>query len=89
MAAPHFDAQLSPGPHSFHGFHGSPDLGLVQGGHKLVHNLNEVLEGLGLDSPNLSQADIPQVEVTWSFFRAPGRLRDPRVARDDPEPNRT
>ena len=63
--------------------------GPVQGGHKLVHNLNEVLEGLGLDSPDLSQADIPQVEVTWSFFRAPGRLRDPRVARDDPEPNRT
>ena len=52
MAAPHFDAYLSPEPHGSHGSHGSPDLSLVQGGHKGVHNLHEVLEGLGLDSPD-------------------------------------
>ena len=49
MAASHFDAYLSPEPHSSHS---SPDLSLVQGGHKGVHNLHEVLEGLGLDSPD-------------------------------------
>ena len=49
MAAPHFDAYLSPEPH---GSHGSPELSLVQGGHKGIHNLHEVLEGLGLDSPD-------------------------------------
>ena len=43
MAVPHFDAYLSPEPH---GSHGSPDLTLVQGGHKGVHNLHGVLEGL-------------------------------------------
>ena len=43
------DAYLSPEPHSSHG---SPDLSLVQGGHKGVHTLHEVLEGLGLDSPD-------------------------------------
>ena len=42
MAAPHFDAYLSPEPY---GSHSSPDLSLVQGGHKGV-------EGLGLDSPD-------------------------------------
>ena len=52
LAAPHFDAYLSPEPHNSHGSHGSPDLSLVQGGHKGVHNLHEVLEGLGLDSPD-------------------------------------
>ena len=61
MVAPHFDAQLSPGPHISHG---SPHLSLVQGGHKGVHNLYEVLEGPGLDSTDLSLADTPQVEVT-------------------------
>ena len=49
MAAPHFDAYLSPEPH---GFHGSPDLSLVQGGHKGVHKLHKVLKGLGLASPD-------------------------------------
>ena len=52
MAAPHFDAYLSPEPHGSHGSHYSLDLSLVQGGHKGVHNLHEVLEGLGLDSPD-------------------------------------
>ena len=49
MAASHFDAYLSPEPHSSHG---SPDLSLVQGAHKVGYNLHEVLEGLGLDSPD-------------------------------------
>ena len=44
----------------------------VQGGHKLVYNLYEVLEGLGLDCPDLSLADTLQVEVTRSFIRALG-----------------
>ena len=52
LAAPHSDAYLSPEPHNSHGSHGSPDLSLVQGGHKGVHTLHEVLEGLGLDSPD-------------------------------------
>ena len=86
MAAPHFDAYLSPEPHSSHG---SPDLSLVQGGHKGVHNLYEVLEGPGLDSPDLSLADTPQAKVTQSFVRAPGRPKDLCVARDDPVPDRS
>ena len=40
MAAAHFDAQLSPGPHVSLG---SPELSLVQGAHKVGHNLYEVL----------------------------------------------
>ena len=48
MAAVHFDAQLSPGPDVSHG---SPDLGIVDGGHKVTNNLLELLEGLGLDPP--------------------------------------
>ena len=84
--APHFDAQLSPG---LHVSHSSPDLSLVQGGHKGVHNLYEVLEGPGLDSPDLSLADTPQVEVTRCFVRALGRPRDLRVVRDDPVPARS
>ena len=86
MAAPHFDAYLSPEPH---GSHGSPDLSLVQGEHKGVHNLYEVLEGPGLDSPDLSLADTPQLEVTQSFVTALGRPRDLRVVRDDPVPARS
>ena len=85
MAAPHFDAQLSPGPHTSHG---SPHLSFVQGGHKGVHNLYEVLEGPRLDSPDLSLADTPQVEVTRSFVRSPGRPRDLRIVRDDQGPDR-
>mgnify|MGYP001223952761 CR=1 FL=1 len=73
MATPHFDAQLSPGPHVSHG---SPQLSLV-------------LEGPGLDSPDLSLTDAPQVEVTWSFVRALGPPRDLRVVRDDPVPSRS
>ena len=53
------------------------------------HNLYEVLKGLGLDSPDLSLADTPQVEVTQSFVRALGRPRDLRVVRDDPVPARS
>ena len=86
MAAPHFDAQLNPGPHVSQG---SPDLSLVQGCHKGVHNLYAVLEGRGPDSPDLSLADTPQVEVTQSFVRALGRPRDLRVVRDDPVPARS
>ena len=52
MAGLHFDAYLSPEPHGSHGSHCSPDLSLVQGGHKDVHNLHEVLKGLGIDSPD-------------------------------------
>ena len=73
MAAPHFDAQLS----------------FVQGGTKGVHNLYEVLKGPGLDSPYLSLADTPQVQVIWSFVRALGQPRDLRVVRDDPVPARS
>ena len=65
------------------------DLSLIQGGHKLVHNLHEVLEGLGLDSPDLSLADTPQVEVTQSFVRARGWQTDLRIARDDPVNDRS
>ena len=61
---------MCPGPHFSNG---SPDLSLVQGAHKVVHNLHEVLEGLGLDSPDLCLADTPK-----SFFRAPGRRGDLR-----------
>ena len=81
MASPHFDAQLSPGPHVSN-ISGS----LVQGAHKVGHNLHEVLDGLGLDSPDLGLAGSLQVEVTGGFVRAPHRPRDLRVARDDPVP---
>ena len=81
MAAPLFDAQISP--------HGTPNLSLVQDGHKLIHNPHEVLEGLELDSPDLSLADTPQVEVTQSFDRDLGWPRDLRGARDDPVPDRS
>ena len=50
MATPHFDAQLIPGPHVSHG---SPVLSLIQGAHQVGHNLHEVIEDLGLDSPDL------------------------------------
>ena len=40
MATPHFDEQLSPEPHV------SPDFSLVEGAHKVGHNLHEVCEGL-------------------------------------------
>mgnify|MGYP001399992010 CR=1 FL=1 len=72
MAAPHFEAQLSPRPHISH-----------------ISHLYEVLKGLGLDSPDLSLADTPQVEVTQSFVRALVRPRDLRVVRDDPVPARS
>ena len=46
----------------------------------LVGGGGEVVEGLGLDSPNLSLAYGPQPEVTRSLVRAPGWPRDVRVA---------
>ena len=79
MAAVHFDAQLSPGPDVSHG---SPDLGIIDGGHKVTNNLLELLEGLGLDFPDLILTDTPQVEVTGGFVGAPCWLRDLRIARD-------
>ena len=65
MAVPHFDAQLSPGPHISHN---SPDLNLVHGDHTVGHNLHEVIKGLGLDSPDLCLTDNPQAVVTRSFI---------------------
>ena len=56
---------------------------------KVTHNLHEVVEGLGLDSPNLSLAYGPQPEVTRSLVRAPGRARDLCVVRDDLVPDRS
>ena len=66
MAVPHFDAQLSPGPHISHN---SPDLNLVHGDHTVGHNLHEVLKGLGLDSPDLCLTDTP----TGSTYTEPRR----------------
>ena len=79
MAAVHIDAQLSPGPDVSHG---SPDLGIVDGGHKATNNLLELLEGLGLNFPDLILTDTPQLEVTGGFVRAPRWPRDLRIARD-------
>ena len=53
MAAPHFEAELRPGPHVSHG---SPDLLRVQGGYKVAHHLLELLQSLGLDPPDLCLA---------------------------------
>ena len=86
IAAPHFDAQLSPGPHISHG---SPDLSLVQGAHKVSHNLHKVFEILGLDSPDLCLTDTPQAVLTRSLISATGSQTDLCVARDNPVPERS
>ena len=86
MAAPHFDAQLSPGPHVSDGF---PDLSLVQGAHIASHNLHEVLKAFGLDSPDLSLADSPQAVLTRSLVGATGLQTDFCVARDNPVSDRS
>ena len=80
MTAPHFDAKLSSVPHVSHS---SSHLGLVQGTKKVAHNLQEVLVGLLLDSPDLCLADTAQKKATWSFVGIPSRQRNLCVARDD------
>ena len=86
MAAVHFDAQFSPWPVTSRG---SPHLRLVQGAQKDAHNLQEVLGGLWLDSPDLCLADTAQKKATWSFVGIPSRQRKLCVARDDLVPDRS
>ena len=76
VAAPHFQAELSPGPDIPHC---SPHLLHVQGVTEVSHHLLELLQSAGLDSSDLCLAIAPEVVVTWSLVGAARRPRDLRV----------
>ena len=63
MCAAHFDAELCPGPDVPDR---SPDDVLVKALHKVILHSLELLEGLGLDPPDLCLGDAPQEVVTSS-----------------------
>ena len=70
MAAPHFDDNSALGLTALTALLPSAS---SREATNLFHEVHEVLEGLGLDSPDLSLADTQQAEVTQSFVRALGR----------------
>ena len=83
VAAPHFQAELSPGPDIPHC---SPHLLLVQGVTEVSHHRLELLQSAGLDSSDLCLAIAPEVVVTWSLVGAARRPRDLRVTGDHASP---
>ena len=82
MSATHFDAELRPGPDVPDR---SPDDVLVKTLHKVTQSL-ELLEGLGLDPPDLCLGDAPQEVVKWRLVRASRWPGDVCVAGDDAVP---
>ena len=83
MSAAHFEAELGPGPHVPDG---SPDLVLVEGGHTIIDHLLELLQVVGLDSPDLCLAATPEVLVKGRLVRAARRPADVRVTGDHARP---
>ena len=83
--AAHFDAHLSPGPDIPDG---PPGHVLVQGLNKVNHDLPELTQVAGLDSPVLLVTDAPEEVVTRGLVRATRRPCDLCVARDHLCPER-
>ena len=65
MSAAHFDAELRPGPDVPDR---SPDDVLVKALHKVTHHRLELLEGLGLDPPNLCLGDAIFLSIAPANF---------------------
>jgi len=80
-----FDAHLGPGPDIPDG---PPGHVLVQGLNKVNHDLLELTQVAGLDSPVLLVTDAPEEVVTRGLVRATRRPCDLCVARDHSCPGR-
>ena len=78
-----FDAHLGPGPDIPDG---PPGHVLVQGLNKVNHDLLELTQVAGLDSPDLLVTDDPEEVVTRGLIRASRQPCDLRVARDHSRP---
>ena len=85
MSAAHFDAHLGTGPDIPDG---PPGHVLVQGLNKVTHDLLELTQVAGLDSPDLLVTDAPEEVITRGLVRATRPPCDLRVARDNSCPRR-